>query len=312
MHLPDGLLDGRTSLLCGGLALAGVAYAARRARLELADRTVPLTGVMGACIFAAQMVNFPVGVGVSGHLAGGTLAALVLGPWAAVLTLSVVLLVQCLLFCDGGVLALGANTLNLALIAPLGSWLVFSLLRPVLKSPRGYVVAAAVAAWAGLFVAACACAAELSLSGILPWTVSLPAMSVTHSVIGLGEGLITGLTAAFILRVQPDLLHTSVAPATEQAPAWRVVGAGLAVALLIGCILAPFASAEPDGLERVLADSAAPLPEAGRATPLADYSVAGVELPVLATGLAAIIGVAASFGLGALASRSVRSWSPSS
>lgn len=310
MHLPDGLLDGRTSLLCGGLAVAGVSYAARRARAELAERTVPLTGVLGACIFAAQMVNFPVGVGVSGHLAGGTLAALVVGPWAAVLTLSVVLFVQCLLFCDGGVLALGANTLNLALIAPLGSWAVFSVLRRVLPTPRGHVVAAAVAAWAGLFGAACACAAELSLAGILAWNVSLPALSVVHSVIGLGEGLITGLTVAFLVRVQPDLLSASPAPRAERAPAWRIACAGLAVALLIGCLLAPWASAEPDGLERVLADAAAPVPEASRATPLADYSVAGVELPALATGLAAIIGVAASFALGALASRSVRERSP--
>src|SRR5579862_3024528 len=184
MHIPDGFLDLKTATATAALSAAGLALAARQARKHLPPRRVPLMGLSAAFIFATQMLNFPVAGGTSGHLIGGVLASVLLGPSAAVLVISSVLIVQCLVFADGGVLALGANVFNMAVVSSVGGYFVFSLLRRTLPGDRGRLVAVALASWIATVAAAVVCAGQLALSGTVAWSVGLPAMADVHMLIG--------------------------------------------------------------------------------------------------------------------------------
>ena len=172
---------------------------------------VPLMGVMAAFIFAAQMINFPVPGGTSGHLVGGVLAGVVLGPWAGTVVLALVLGVQCLVFQDGGLTALGANIVNMAII---GAWGGASLYDGVRKlTPRvNRLAAAAFCAWASVVASSAACAAELALSGTSPLRIVLPAMLAVHVLIGIGEAILTAMILGFILKVRPDLVALEARP----------------------------------------------------------------------------------------------------
>lgn len=210
MHVPDGFLDAPTSVATGVVAAAGVAVALRRARTELDDRTAPMAGLVAAFVFAGQMVNFPVGAGTSGHLMGGALAAVLVGPWAAVLCISVVLLVQALFMADGGVTALGTNITLLALVGAGVGWLVFRGLQAVLPRRISTVApAAAVGALVSVPVAAAVFTGLFAVGGVAPVEVGtvLTAMLGWHSLIGIGEALITGLVVGSILAVRPDLVY---------------------------------------------------------------------------------------------------------
>lgn len=213
MHIPDGFLDPKTYVGTAAAAAPVLAYAVHRTRRELKDRQVPLMGVMGAFIFAAQMINFPIIGGTSGHLIGAVLATILFGPWAAVLLMTTVLALQCFVFLDGGVTALGANILNMAVIAPLVGWGVFRSLRGL-----GMVPATFVASWASVLAAAAAASVELALSGRigLGLNVILPAMLFWHVFIGLGEGLITGALVAYL-----DRAHAEVLPRALREPAGK-------------------------------------------------------------------------------------------
>jgi len=205
MHIPDGFLSPPVFLSAWVAALGGVGWALRRTRQALQDKMVPLMGVMAAFIFAAQMINFPVPGGTSGHLIGGVLAGVVLGPWAGTVVLALVLGVQCLVFQDGGLTALGANILNMALIGAWGGASLYALLRKLL--PRANrPAAAAVCAWASVVGSSAACAVELALSGTSPMRIVLPAMLAVHVLIGIGEAVITAMILGFILKVRPDLV----------------------------------------------------------------------------------------------------------
>ncbi|MCY2932388.1 MAG: PDGLE domain-containing protein [Planctomycetota bacterium] len=206
MHIPDGFLDVKTATATGVLAAAGLGLALRQARRHLPARRVPLLGLSAAFVFAAQMINFPVAGGTSGHLIGGVLTAALLGPSAALIVISAVLIVQCFLFADGGVTALGANLFNMALIGGVGGWVVYHLLSRGVKGLFGRLVAAVVAGWASTVLASIACAGELAGSGTVGWRSAWPAMAGTHMVIGIGEGVITALVLAAIAKVRPELL----------------------------------------------------------------------------------------------------------
>jgi cobalt/nickel transport system permease protein len=209
MHVPDGFLDAPTSVATAGVAAAGVAVALRGARRELDERTAPMAGLVAAFVFAAQMVNFPVGAGTSGHLLGGALAAVLVGPWTGILCVSVVLIVQALLFADGGVTALGTNVTLLALVAVLAGWLVFRGLQRVLPDTTAMVApAAAVAAFAAVPVTATAFTGLYAVGGAAPIPLDglLTAMLGWHTLIGVGEAVITGLTVASLTAVRPDLV----------------------------------------------------------------------------------------------------------
>ncbi|MBI2825630.1 MAG: energy-coupling factor ABC transporter permease [Planctomycetia bacterium] len=301
MHLPDGFLNAST---CAGTAVVAggaLAWGIRQARAKVGDHLIPLLGVMSACVFSAQMVNFPILWGTSGHLVGGALAAIILGPWAGALAMTVVLIVQCLLFYDGGLTALGANVLNMAIAGSLLAYAPYTVCRRLVAGPSGHVVGASVAAWISVELAAAFCSIELWWSGTYPLSAVLPAMLIVHSAIGVVEALVTGMVVAFLLRVRPDLLYAVRQPQAEPAE-WRpLVAAGLVVAVLVAFCLSPLASAAPDGLQRVAgdlgSDGMAPV-AAAIVPPLADYQMPGLRGVWLATSLAGIVGALVVFALG--------------
>ena len=287
MHIPQNLLDGSlcpVTAVASGLCLAGAALAAYRS----AEKPHALRfAAVSAFIFAAQMMNFPISGGTSGHLLGGVLASAVLGVPFGVLALALVVAIQALVFADGGLTVLGANVLNMAVLgAGLGGLLRLELLK---KWPAGRPrvwIATGLASWTAVMLAALACAVELALAGVLPLERVLPAMLGVHALIGVGEALIT--CAALALFDRPATVGT--------VPTSRRFAAPALAALLIALCLSPFASPLPDGLEAVMAQypvlhEAAPL----FVTPLADYQVAGVASEGLSTGLAGLIGVVLTF-----------------
>jgi len=202
MHIPDGFLDARTWLSLGAVSGAFIAISVVRANKKLGEKHIPLMGIMSAFIFAAQMLNFPVAGGTSGHFMGSVLAAILLGPFAAILIMTTVLIVQCLVFADGGLTTLGANIFNMAVIGSLIGYLIYLGISKINR-----VVGVFIAAWLSIVLAATACALELAISGTSPLNVVLPAMASVHALIGLGEGLITTAVVTFILKTRPDLLE---------------------------------------------------------------------------------------------------------
>ncbi len=207
MHIPDGFLNTATAATTYVVSVGGVGYSIRQANRKLGDRHVPLMGVMGAFVFAAQMLNFPVIGGTSGHLIGGALAAILLGPWAGTLIMACVLIVQCLVFQDGGITALGANVLNMGLVACFaGHYLYRAVVSIMGESRRSTLVGGFAGAWASVFLASIVCAIELVISGKSPLGVALPAMAGVHALIGIGEGLITTAVLVFVTATRADLL----------------------------------------------------------------------------------------------------------
>lgn len=210
MHVPDGFLDAPTSVATGVVAAAGMALALRGARRELDDRTAPMAGLVATFVFAAQMINFPVGAGTSGHLMGGALAAVLVGPWSAVLCISVVLIVQALLMADGGITALGTNITLIALVTVVVGWAVFVALRWVLPKRISMVApAAALAALVSVPVAALVFTALFAVGGNVSVDLAavVTAMVGWHTVIGLGEAAVTGLVVGSVVAVRPDLVY---------------------------------------------------------------------------------------------------------
>jgi cobalt/nickel transport system permease protein len=245
MHIPDGFLSIVVSIICWLITISVLGVAISRTNKSLGERQVPLMGVMAAFIFAAQMINFPVAGGTSGHLLGGALAAITLGPWAGMLVMTAVIAVQGLLFQDGGLLVMGANILNMGLLtAAIG----YGLYRSVLgTNQRTRLAGAGVAAWLSVMTGALATSLQLWLSGTTQLGIVIPAMLGVHALIGLGEALITVAALAFIFRSRPDLLDEKSASA-QGSRGWILAGLLIALAVVL---LSPLASADPDGLERV-------------------------------------------------------------
>ena len=209
LHIPDGFLSAPVAIVGWAVTAAAVGVAARRAERTMSDRAVPLMGVMAAFIFAAQMMNFPVAGGTSGHLLGGALAAALLGPWAAIIVMTAVVGLQGLLFQDGGLLVMGANILNMGVVTALLAALLFRLARPSGRVATSVV--AFIAAWLTVEASATLTALQLAASGTSPLEVALPAMLTVHALIGVGEGLITAAALAFIRATSPNLLPPALA-----------------------------------------------------------------------------------------------------
>ena len=312
MHIPDGFINGATSLGAGVVAAGGVGVALRQGGRALKDRQIPLAGLVAAFVFALQMLNFPVAAGTSGHLLGGALAAVLLGPWMGVVVLSVVVIVQALLFADGGISALGLNIINMGLLAVIVGWIAFRLLMAVLPKRTASVVGASIgAAWLSVVVSSLGFVAAYALggSGQAPIGTVLGAMSGVHSLIGIGEGLITGAIIVAVLGVRPDLVYGAqkyaLADSRRLMPGRTAIGGfvavGLAVALGLVIFVAPLANSNPDGLERVAQDqgfiaTAEDSPAAD--SPLADYGVAGLEDDRTGTVVAGLIGTVVVFAAG--------------
>lgn len=310
MHIPDVLIPPGAAVATSLLGAGGLAYALRRVEERHGPRATSLMGMTAAFVFAAQMVNFPVGPGVSGHLLGGVLSAVILGPWAGAVVIAAVLIVQCLLFQDGGVTALGANFVNMGLIGAVGGYAVYAPIRRALGGRRGVLIGAMVAAWFSVLMAAGAFAIELAAgSGRDDFFRVLSWMALVHAAIGVGEALITGLVVRFLLLTRPELIAGDAEPADSapSAPGWlSTTVAGLAIALGVAVFASPFAWDEPDGLEYVgerlgflpseetppivkspMPDYQAPLPE----------GLAAVDRVKLATAAAGLAGTFAVFGL---------------
>ena len=211
MHIPDGFLSNEVAVACAVPAAAAVAYGLRRAEVDLDDRRVPLLGVTAAFVFAAQMLNFPVAGGTSGHFLGAALAAILLGPWLAGLVLAVVLAVQAFMFADGGITALGANGLNMGVIGGVVVGGLVLAARKALPNTRTALLGATAAgAWLAVMAGAAACAVELAVSGTVPLATVLPAMLGVHAVIAVGEAVITVAAVSAVLATRPDLIHGPV------------------------------------------------------------------------------------------------------
>jgi cobalt/nickel transport system permease protein len=214
LHAPDGFVSVPIAIAMWVATIAVIAYAVRRTNRHLDDRAVPLLGVMAAFIFAAQMFNFPVVGGTSGHLLGGVLAAVMLGPWAGTLVMTAVVAVQALLFQDGGLVIMGANIFNMGIVGTLGGYALYrGIARLLGGEERGRLPAAGVAAWASVVAASVAMALQLGASDVVPLELALPAMVGVHALIGIGEALITVAALAFIGVTRSDLFRLRDAPA---------------------------------------------------------------------------------------------------
>lgn len=207
MHAPDGFFSVPVAVVMWVIAIVVIAVSVRRVGHSFDERAIPLMGVTAAFIFAAQMINFPVVGGTSGHLLGAVLAAILLGPWAGTLVMASVIAVQSLLFQDGGLLAMGANIVNMGLIGTIGGYAIYRTVAGLLGGEeRGRMPAAAIAAWSAVMLGAAATSFELAISGTTTLAVVLPAMLGTHALIGVGEALITVGALALIKNARPDLL----------------------------------------------------------------------------------------------------------
>lgn len=224
MHIPDGFINGATSAGFGIAAAGGLGAAVKQTGKYLNERQVPLAGLVAAFVFAAQMVNFPVTAGVSGHLLGGVLAAILIGPWAGFVVLSVVLIVQGFLFADGGLSALGLNIINMALIGAVGGYAIYRLILRLLPADRrGVTVAAGIAAGISVPLAAMGFVLEYALGGTASVSVGtvFTAMLSTHILIGIGEGLITALVVGTVVNSRADLVYGAPQFAGQRTEALR-------------------------------------------------------------------------------------------
>ena len=286
LHIPDGFLSFTVSIICWVLSAITISIAVSRSNKSLGERQIPLMGVMAAFIFAAQMINFPVAGGTSGHLLGGALAAITLGPWAGMLVMTAVIAVQALLLQDGGLLVMGANILNMGLItAAIG----YGLYRGVSTGSRTLkLTVAGIAAWLSVMAGALFTSLQLWLSSTSQLQVVIPAMLGVHALIGAGEALITVAALTFILQTRPDLLGSN-SESARGSRGWVVAGVLIALAVVL---LSPLASADPDGLERVAQDIG--FLGAGQSAPYAilpDYTVPFLGETPLSTILAGTIGM---------------------
>lgn len=293
MHIPDGFLSTLIAILAWIITALIVAISLRRTGKELGERDVPLMGVLAAAIFAGQMLNFTVAGGTSGHLMGAALATILLGPWPAILVMTAVVSVQALLFQDGGLLALGANILNMGIIGVAVSYVVFQLILKIARGKTwGIFSGGFLAAWASIFITSLAVGIQLALSGTSPANIAIPAMAGIHALIGIGEGLITAGALTFIYASRRDLLKTDSSQSTGNN---IILVGGLLIALILA-ILSPLASANPDGLEKVAEQQGfinfaqSPLVEI-----IPDYVIPGISDQNIATILAGIVGVVIVF-----------------
>lgn len=313
LHAPDGFLQPGVAGVTALLAVAVLALALRMSSREVGDRHVPLAGLAAAFIFAVQMVNFPVAAGTSGHLLGGALAAVLLGPWIGCLVVAVVVVVQSLLFADGGVTALGVNVVNMAVVTSFGGWAVFRATRRLLPANAGGVVGATgLAAGASVVLSAAAFSLEwlFGASAPVPFDTVFGAMVGVHTLIGIGEGVISSLVVASVLAARPDLVAGArdlpparLAQRAPVGPRPLLLGA-LGVTLAVATVISQFASGDPDGLERVaadqgFADTATEHPLVGSL--FADYATRGLDDEGLslavAGGAGAVLCLAVGLGL---------------
>jgi len=300
MHIPDGFLDLKTAAATGVLSAAAVGISLRRLNGSLPRKKVPLMGLAGAFVFAAQMVNFPIAGGTSGHLVGGVLAAVLLGPAAGVVVITAVLIVQCLLFADGGIVALGANVFNMGVIGSAGGYAIYRGVRLLFRGESGRYLAVILAAWGSTVLAAACCAGELAWSGTVPWTSAFPAMTNLHMIIAVGEAVISTLVFSAIAAARPDMVAEDPRSTPAHEGRDMLLYGGL-ITIGIFLFISPFASPWPDGLESVAAKlgfASAAVARPIVSSPFEGYMIPGLGSPVTATVIAGLAGTCIVFAGG--------------
>lgn len=310
MHAPDGFLEPGVAVATALVSIVVIGLALRHASRDLDDRRVPLMGISAAFVFAAQMFNFPVASGTTGHLLGGALAAILLGPWVGALVVAVVVVVQALLFADGGLTALGYNVLNMAIVPAFGGWALFLLFRRIMpRSSGGVVGAAGLACGVSVVLSAAAFSIEwlFGASAPIPFDTVFGAMVGVHSLIGIGEGVLSAMVVAAVMASRPDLVTGARDLTPDELGDHRPVGArafaagGVLMALMFAVVLSQFAFDDPDGLERVAADEGF-LDQAEvhaiADSPFADYATQGIGNEQLSLAVAGLAGVAVTLLVG--------------
>lgn len=310
MHAPDGFLTAGAAAATGALSLGTVGAALRQARHQLKEKQVPLAGITAAFIFAAQMFNFPVAAGTTGHLMGGALAAILLGPWVGMIVVTIVVVIQALAFADGGLTALGYNVFNMGIVTALGGYGIFRLFRRILpKSSPGVVAATGLAAGLSVVLSAMAFSIQwlFGATAPVPFDTVFGSMVGVHVLIGIGEGIISALVVGTVLAARSDLVY-GVADMGEAQLADRTpittrtfLIAGSLVALLVAVVVSQFAVDNPDGLERVaeqtgFIDSARE--HALEGSVFADYATAGITNEALSLAVAGAAGTAIALAVG--------------
>ncbi len=287
MHIPDGFLSVAVSVVLWLCSAAAIFFALRIVSRDLGEKDIPMMGVLAAAIFAGQMLNFSVTGGTSGHLLGAALATILLGPWPAVLVMTSVVGIQALIFQDGGLLALGANLFTMAVIGPAVSYFVYTTIQKLAAGKKWGVFAGGFLAGSiSVFIASLGVALMLAVSGTSPANIAVPAMAGIHTLIGIGEGLITTGALAFLFAARPDLLKSR--KGTGKSTIW--VG-GLVIAGILA-IISPLASANPDGLEWVAEEKGfIDTAQGSLYNIIPDYVVPGISNEAIATILAGLVGV---------------------
>lgn len=288
MHIPDGFLSLTVSILFWIISAIVIALAIKNINKELDEKQIPLMGILAAAIFAGQMLNFSVTGGTSGHLLGAALATIMLGPWPAVIVMTAVVSTQAIIFQDGGILALGANLFNMAVLGVFVSYAAYRLIHKLADGKSwGIFAGSATAAWISIFIASLSAGIMLALSGTSPANIAIPAMAAIHAIIGIGEAVITIGAVSFLYTVRKDLFQHAEAPHNNTGPI-LVGGSILTIAL---AILSPLASAHPDGLEWVAEEHG--FISAARDSVyqiIPDYVLPGIQNEGMATIIAGIIG----------------------
>ena len=300
MHVPDGFINAQVSAATGVISLGTLWVYIRNAKNLVADRLIALTGMMSALIFVLQMINFPIAAGTSGHLLGGALAVIVLGPSLGVICISIVVVIQSLLFADGGLSALGVNVLNMAIITSLTGWLIITSWKKLFGDSRFSLISGSViAGLLSVVFSSIAFVLEYAIGG----TVSVPlgsvfiAMISTHLFIGLGEGIITAIIISLLLRVRSDLVYVNTKKNKSNSLSTSY---GIFIILILSLtLITPYASSDPDGLESVATEFGFEETD-GLVLLLKDYGISSINNNFLSTTLSALLGILTIAGMGTL------------
>ncbi len=302
MHAPDGFLNAGTAVATGAVSVGTIGVALRQTRETLKEKQIPLAGIAAAFIFAAQMFNFPVAAGTTGHLLGGALAAILLGPHMGSIVVTIVVVVQALVFADGGLSALGYNVLNMAIVPAYGGYALFRLFRRVVPKTAGGVVAATgLAALGSVVLSAMAFSIQWLFGATAPVSFAevFTAMVGVHFLIGIGEGVISAMAVGAVLASRPDLVYgasdldSAQLADSRKVPIRTFAIVGLLAALFFGAVVSQFAVDNPDGLERVAIDTGFVESEEDHAfgdSLFADYATEGLENETLSLAVAGISG----------------------
>ena len=297
MHVPDGFINAQVSIGSGIVSFATLWAYVKNAKNLVADKLIALTGMMSALIFVLQMINFPIAAGTSGHLLGGALAVIVLGPHLGIICISIVVVIQSLLFADGGLSALGINVFNMAIVTSLVGWLVITSWKKLFGEANVSIISGSiVAGLLSVIFSSIAFVFEYALGGTVavPLSSVLLAMLSTHLLIGLGEGIITALIVSLLLRVRSDLVYVKT---NEHVSNNTSSIYGLFILLLL-CftLITPYASSSPDGLESV-AENFGFLETDGLVLFLNDYGISGLNNSFLSTIISAVLGIVVVVGI---------------